>query len=51
MSAPLVFLSAVVGFFGGLLLLEVLGWLRPFAVVLACVVCVALAWEMWRDVS
>ncbi len=51
-TAPLiVFLSALVGFFGGILLLEALGWLRDAAVVLACIVCVALAWGMWRGES
>lgn len=47
-SAPLVFAAGLIGFFGGVLLLEALGWLWPAAVTLACVACVTLAWEMCR---
>jgi hypothetical protein len=47
----LILLSGLLGFWGGLLLLSALDWLRPAAVVIACVVCVALAWEMYRGAS
>lgn len=47
-GAPLVLAAGLIGFFGGVLLLGALGWLWPVAVALACVVCVALAWEMCR---
>lgn len=47
-GAPLVFVSALVGFFGGILLFEALGALWFVAVTVACASCVALAWEEYR---
>jgi len=48
-SPTLVFLSAILGFAGGVLLLSALGWLWPFAVGLGCFACVVLAFEMRRE--
>lgn len=45
-NAPLVFAAGLIGFFGGVLLLEALGWLRDAAVVAAFVALLVLAWPV-----